>query len=114
VFWCIDRWHSTVVLWSGLAACGLVTASFTSVAPTVLSELFPTPVRATGISLVYNAAFTIFGGFAPAILSWLAASAGGSTLAPAWYVTLAAVPALAVLRMPIRNQSTLEAPVQES
>ena len=114
VFWCIDHWHSTVVLWAGLAACGLMTANFTSVAPTVLSELFPTPVRATGISLVYNAAFTIFGGFAPAILSWLAASTGGSALAPAWYVTLAAVPALAVMRIPIRKQSTLEAPVQES
>lgn len=114
LFWCIDHSRSTAVLGVGLAICGLVTASFTSVAPTVLAELFPTPVRVTGVSLVYNSAFTIFGGFAPAILSWLTATAGGAALAPAWYVTLAAVPALAAMRIPTRTQPILEAPIQES
>jgi hypothetical protein len=50
-------------------------------------------VRATGVSIVYNAAITVFGGFAPAILSWIGSNAG-SVFAPAWYVVLAAVPAL--------------------
>jgi MHS family proline/betaine transporter-like MFS transporter len=99
------------VLVPALAACGLIAASFTSVAPTVLSELFPTRVRVTGVSLVYNAAFTIFGGFAPAILSFLTARAGGSSLAPAWYVTLAALPALAAIY--VSGRSTLADPVRE-
>jgi MHS family proline/betaine transporter-like MFS transporter len=74
----------------------VMVSSFTSVAPTALSSLFPTRVRATGVSIVYNAAITIFGGFAPAILTWIGSNAG-SVFAPAWYVVLAAVPAIVAI-----------------
>jgi MFS transporter, MHS family, proline/betaine transporter len=114
IFWCIDRFRSIAVLLPAVAALGLAAASFTSVAPTVLSELFPTRVRVTGVSLVYNAAFTIFGGFAPAILFLLATRAGASSLAPAWYVTLAALPALAATLAPFRRPSRPEDPIRES
>jgi len=91
------RWlaasHSGATLAMVLSAFGVIVSSFTSVAPTALSSLFPTCVRSTGVSIVYNAAITIFGGFAPAILTWLAANSG-SLLAPAWYVEFAAVPAI--------------------
>ncbi len=90
----LDRSRSTLVLVLVLSACAIMVASFTSIAPTVLSNLFPIRVRSTGVSLVYNAAIVIFGGFAPAILTWFTAAGTGSVLAPAWYVTLAAVPAL--------------------
>jgi MHS family proline/betaine transporter-like MFS transporter len=46
---------------------------------------------------VYNGAFTVFGGFAPAILTWLRGRPGGSLFAPAWYVMLAAAIALAAI-----------------
>jgi MFS transporter, MHS family, proline/betaine transporter len=85
--------RSTVTLVVVLSAFGVMVSSFTSVAPAVLSGLFPTRVRATGVSLVYNASITIFGGFAPAILTWLG-SRSGSVFAPAWYVVFAAVPAI--------------------
>jgi len=52
----------------------------------------------TGVSLVYNAGFTVFGGFAPAMLSWFKDTAAGSVYAPAWYVALAAIPALLASR----------------
>ena len=55
--------------------CTLV-ASFVGVAPAALSEIFPTGVRSTGTSLVYNGAFTLFGGFAPMILTWLTHRSG--------------------------------------
>jgi MHS family proline/betaine transporter-like MFS transporter len=84
---------STITLTLVLSAFGVMVSSFTSIAPTALSSLFPTPVRATGVSIVYNAAITIFGGFAPAILTWFGANAG-SVFAPAWYVVFAAVPAV--------------------
>ena len=76
--------------------CTLV-ASFVGVAPAALSEIFPTGVRSTGTSLVYNGAFTLFGGFAPMILTWLTQRSGGSLYSPAWYVMLAAVIALAAI-----------------
>jgi MFS family permease len=75
--------------------CVLV-SSFVGVAPAALSEIFPTGVRSTGTSLVYNAAFTLFGGFAPMILTWLQRS-GASIYAPAWYVMLAAGVALVAI-----------------
>jgi MHS family proline/betaine transporter-like MFS transporter len=36
-----------------------------------LAELFPTPVRATGISLTYSLGVAVFGGFTPAIITAL-------------------------------------------
>ncbi len=75
----------------------ILVASFVGVAPAALSEIFPTGVRSTGTSLVYNGAFTVFGGFAPMILSWLREQPGASIYGPAWYVMLAAAVALAAI-----------------
>jgi MHS family proline/betaine transporter-like MFS transporter len=75
----------------------LMVASFVGVAPAALSDLFPTAIRATGISVVYNAAFVIFGGFAPALLTWFTREAHGSLMAPAGYVMCAAVVGLLTL-----------------
>jgi MFS transporter, MHS family, proline/betaine transporter len=106
---------SVTVLVLVMSCCGVMVASFTSVAPTVLAGLFPTRVRATGVSLVYNAAFTIFGAFAPAILTWLTINMPGSLLAPAWCVALAAVPAL--LANPLQTwarSAPLEVPARDT
>jgi MFS family permease len=72
----------------------ILVASFVGVAPAALSEIFPTGVRSTGMSLVYNGAFTVFGGFAAMILTWLTQRPAASIYWPAWYVMLAAGVAL--------------------
>jgi MHS family proline/betaine transporter-like MFS transporter len=72
----------------------LLVAAFSASAPAALAGLFPVAVRATGMSIAYNAAVTLFGGFAPAVLTWFAANGAGA-LAPAWYVAVAALVALA-------------------
>jgi MHS family proline/betaine transporter-like MFS transporter len=84
--------------------CTLV-ASFVGVAPAALSEIFPTGVRSTGTSLVYNGAFTLFGGFAPMILTWLTQRSGGSIYSPAWYVMVAAAAALLAIPFLGRRES---------
>jgi MHS family proline/betaine transporter-like MFS transporter len=94
----LDHSRSMGVLIVVLSSCAIMAASFSGVAPTTLSRLFPTPVRATGVSLAYNAGFTLFGGFAPAILAKYIASGTGAARAPAWFVMLAAIPALIALR----------------
>lgn len=91
------------------AFCILV-AAFVGVAPAGLAEMFPTGVRSTAVSVVYNAAFTLFGGFAPSILTWFSQRAGASVFAPAWYVTLAA--AVALVAISLTNTSTQPAAVQ--
>jgi MFS transporter, MHS family, proline/betaine transporter len=81
----------------------ILVASFVGVAPAALSEIFPTGVRSTGTSLVYNGAFTLFGGFAPMILTWLTQRSGGSIYSPAWYVMSAA--GVALIAIPFLGQS---------
>ena len=88
----------------------LLVASFVGVAPAALSEIFPTGVRSTGTSLVYNGAFTLFGGFAPMILTWLIQRSGGSIYSPAWYVMLAAGVALIAIPFLGRRESPVPAP----
>lgn len=69
-----------------------------TIAP-ILSEMFPTRVRYTALSVSYGFAVVLFGGFAPLIATWLVAVTG-SPLAPAFYVmTGAAISAIAVLGM---------------
>jgi MHS family proline/betaine transporter-like MFS transporter len=52
--------------------------------------LFPTKVFSTGLSVAYNFAVVIFGGFASFIITWLIA-ATGNTMSPALYVIGAAL-----------------------
>jgi MHS family proline/betaine transporter-like MFS transporter len=75
----------------------ILVGSFVGVAPAALSELFPTGVRSTGMSLVYNTAITVFGGFAPALLTDITHRGTRLVLAPAWYVMAAALLALIAL-----------------
>lgn len=87
---------------------GILLAAFTGPAPAVLAEQFPTEVRSTGLSLAYNFAVTIFGGFAPLIVTWLIASSG-SKLAPAYYViAAAAISFVALLFMHDRTGKPLQ------
>lgn len=102
---------TTMVLIIVQSAFCIMVASFVGVAPAALSELFPTGVRSTGMSLVYNTAITVFGGFAPAILTWFTQRSGGSVFAPAWYVMSAAI--LALIAIPFlgrRNHAPTDAP----
>ncbi|HXW25758.1 MAG TPA: MFS transporter [Xanthobacteraceae bacterium] len=64
--------------------------------PAAYAELFPTRVRYTALSIGYNIAVAVFGGFAPFIATWLIRETG-NPLAPAFYVISAAVITLVIL-----------------
>lgn len=70
----------------GAVLCGVVTAA-------LLSETFPTRTRYTASAITYNMAYTIFGGTAPLMATWLI-STTGSNLSPAFYLMAVAVLAL--------------------
>jgi len=67
----------------GLLSLTLVIQSVPGI--TMLPEMFPKHVRATGMSLVYSVGVAVFGGFSPFISTWLL-NATGNKLAPAWYL----------------------------
>ncbi len=71
----------------GAVLCGVVTAA-------LLSETFPTRTRYTASAITYNMAYTIFGGTAPLMATWLI-STTGSNLSPAFYLIAVALLALA-------------------
>ncbi|MBV8754696.1 MAG: MFS transporter, partial [Hyphomicrobiales bacterium] len=64
--------------------------------PAAYAELFPTRVRYTALSIGYNIAVALFGGFAPFIATWLIRETG-NPLAPAFYVITAAVITFVIL-----------------
>jgi MHS family proline/betaine transporter-like MFS transporter len=108
LFVLLQAYPTTATLVAVLTAFCVLVASFVGVAPAGISEIFPTGVRSTGTSLVYNGAFTIFGGFAPAILTWFTHRPGGSVFAPAWYVMVAAV--VAAIAIPFLSDERLREP----
>jgi MHS family proline/betaine transporter-like MFS transporter len=78
------------------AIVGVLTAGYMGGLPALMSELFPTRVRTTGLSISYSFGVAIFGGFAPFIIAWLI-EITGSKLAPSFYLMLAAVISLVAL-----------------
>ena len=75
----------------GVFSVGLVVQTVPGI--TMLPEMFPKRVRASGMSLVYSVGVALFGGFAPFISTWLV-NATGSKLAPAWYLVAMTVVSL--------------------
>lgn len=78
------------------AVAGVFSGLFSGTAPTYLCELLPTRVRYTALSVGYNGAVMLFGGFAPFIATLLV-RVTGVTIAPAFYVTAAAALSLVVI-----------------
>lgn len=70
----------------GAVTCGVVTA-------VLLSEQFPTRVRYTASAFTYNLAYTIFGGTAPLVATWLIEQTG-NRMSPAFYLIVIALLAL--------------------
>jgi MFS family permease len=73
---------------AGLAA-GLTNGSFA----VLLTDLFPTRIRFTGVALVFNVSFTIFSGTAPLVATSLIRDTGSAT-SPAYLMMFSAVLAL--------------------
>ncbi|QDH60264.1 MFS transporter [Pandoraea pnomenusa] len=59
----------------------------------LLSQLFPTSCRTTGVSIAYVIAQTFFGGITPLVVGFMV-KATGSVMAPAYYIVIIAVFAL--------------------
>jgi MHS family proline/betaine transporter-like MFS transporter len=56
----------------------------------IAMTLFPVAIRFTALAVAFNVGLTVFGSTAPYVSTWLVAHTG-SPLAPAFYLTAAAV-----------------------
>ncbi len=83
---------------------GILIAGYTGPILAAFSEIFPTRVLSTGLSVAYNIAVMTFGGFASLILTWLIATTG-SAMAPALYVIAAAAVSFAGVTLGFRDRT---------
>jgi MHS family proline/betaine transporter-like MFS transporter len=68
-----------------MLAVGAVLANV--VTPPLLSEVFPTRTRYTASAITFNLAFTLFGGTAPLVATWLITTTGNA-MSPALYLVV--------------------------
>jgi MHS family proline/betaine transporter-like MFS transporter len=76
----------------------LLQIAYMSALPAVMAGIFPARTRVTGLSLSYNLGVTVFGGFAPAIFTWLTAITHDNA-APGFYLTATAVISIVAIVM---------------
>jgi MFS family permease len=70
---------------------GVVWPPVTATLGTLMSEIFSTKVRYTGVTLGYQIGAALAGGTAPLLATWLLAASGGSWWPIAVYLVLTAV-----------------------
>jgi len=87
---------SLVVLVLMVCWLGLLKSFFSGALPSLMARVFPTSTRVTGMSLSYNIAVAVFGGFAPFFAQSLI-DITGSKLSPSYYVIATALLSLAAL-----------------
>ncbi|PYE89561.1 MFS transporter [Phyllobacterium leguminum] len=80
----------------GQLVASLLFATISGCHPGLLAALFPVSVRSTGVALSYNTAVLVFGGLAPATVTWLI-EATGSPMMPAIYQIAIAIFSLALV-----------------
>ncbi|KVM18449.1 MFS transporter [Burkholderia ubonensis] len=97
-FWLMNR-HPSLSVIMPLTALMLLFYSMGSASEfALMCESFPRRVRATGISIAYAFAVTIFGGTSQLVATWLVQTTG-SKLAPAGYVAVCVLVSLAAVAM---------------
>jgi MHS family proline/betaine transporter-like MFS transporter len=96
MFLILNTWPTLATLVAVQAFVGLLNAACLGPISALLSEIFPTSTRSTGLALSYNLSVTLFGGFAPLIATSLIA-ATGDKLAPSYYVMMTAALSIAAV-----------------
>ena len=96
LFLMLTTWPTVTTLLLVQALVGLLIAASLGPVPALLSDIFPTSTRGTGLALSYNFSVTLFGGFAPLIVTWMI-DATGNNMAPSFYVMATAVISVAAV-----------------
>lgn len=102
LFYLLVSYPTVGVLMFVQVILGILATAYFAPMPALMSAIFPVQVRTTGLSLGYNIAVTIFGGFAPFILTWLIATTD-SKLSPSYYLLAIALMAMVSLNVARRT-----------
>ncbi|WP_158902689.1 MFS transporter [Burkholderia sp. L27(2015)] len=95
-FMLMNAHPSLLTLMAAVGWVAILKAIYYAPIPALMSDMFPTRTRTTGMAVGYNLGTTIFGGFTPlAVASLIAAT--GNNLAPGFYLMIAAIISLFTL-----------------
>jgi MHS family proline/betaine transporter-like MFS transporter len=86
-FWLVAGSPNWAVLMAMVCWLSLLKSFYSGALPSLMAAIFPAQTRVTGLSLSYNIAVPIFGGFAP-FFAALLITLTGSNLAPSYYLAL--------------------------
>jgi MHS family proline/betaine transporter-like MFS transporter len=92
----LDAHASLAVLMLMVCWISLLKSLFSGALPSLMAKIFPVATRVSGMSLSYNIAVPIFGGFAPFFAQSLIAITG-TKLAPSYYMMATALLSLAAV-----------------
>ena len=81
-YWLIS--HGFITL--GVAILCILEGIAAMIIPLLVSSLFPTKIRLTGVAMSYNLGFTLFGGLAPIIISSAIKSGSNAYTTPSYYL----------------------------
>ncbi len=82
----------------------LIYASYNGAMVVFLTEIIPVSVRTSGFSLAYSLATAIFGGFTPAIATYLIKRTGDSAVPGLWLSAAAVMGLIASVTLMLRNR----------
>src|SRR5262249_16686091 len=81
----VEAHASLAVLIAVVCWIGFLKSLFSGALPSLMAKIFPVATRVSGMSLAYNIAVPVFGGFAPFIAQSLI-ELTGSKLSPSYYL----------------------------
>ncbi|ASS88178.1 MFS transporter [Geobacillus lituanicus] len=96
-FWLLQQKSVALLIIATVIGLGIIWAPITAVLGTMFSEIFPSNVRYTGISLGYQIGAALAGGTAPLIATALLAAYGNSYVPVALYIVLVSLISLAAV-----------------
>ena len=104
IFLLITFHPSLPSLLAGLIWDAVLSSAYLSGLAVLMASIFPARTRVTGLSLSYNLGVTLFGGFAPAVFTWLTAITHNNT-APSFYLIAMGLISVVAVVMVTRHKS---------
>ncbi|MFA4840777.1 MAG: MFS transporter [Agrococcus sp.] len=89
IFQLITTLRSVPSLIIAISLLGLIMVFYFAPLPGLLSSMFPTEIRGSGLSVTYNVGVTLLGGIAPLVLTWLLKTTGVLTTPSLYYMAIA-------------------------
>jgi len=107
-FWILNRWPGEVSLISMQFILGILLVVYAVPAYAVGAELFPTPVRSTGLSIIYSVGVTLFGSLTPFVGTILVALTGDRLAVAYWFILAALISLVALALLTDRTREKID------